>query len=159
MRVEGPRVRAHARPPHLQRELRPGEKVSLHELAMSLGVSRSPVHHALTRLVSEGLLTVKSRRGYFVMTSAHAAQLSTPPYCSGASPQVKWLAGDGSALRPASPLARRLTGHGKRICPRADGSAMRSRFMREGLQQALEQLVNLVRFLVEAAAVGRAPPA
>lgn len=50
----------------VERELGPGEKVSLHELAQSLGVSRSPVHHALTRLVSEGLLTVKSRRGYFV---------------------------------------------------------------------------------------------
>ena len=45
---------------------RPGEKLSLHELAAELGVSRSPVHHALTRLVSEGLLTVKARRGYFV---------------------------------------------------------------------------------------------
>ena len=44
----------------------PGEKLSLHELASELGVSRSPVHHALTRLVSEGLLTVKARRGYFV---------------------------------------------------------------------------------------------
>jgi DNA-binding GntR family transcriptional regulator len=43
-----------------------GEKLSLHELAAELGVSRSPVHHALTRLVSEGLLTVKARRGYFV---------------------------------------------------------------------------------------------
>lgn len=44
----------------------PGEKLSLHELAAELGVSRSPVHHALTRLVSEGLLTVKARRGYYV---------------------------------------------------------------------------------------------
>ena len=44
----------------------PGAKLSLHELAAELGVSRSPVHHALTRLVSEGLLTVKARRGYFV---------------------------------------------------------------------------------------------
>ena len=44
----------------------PGEKLSLHELAAELGVSRSPVHHALTRLVSEGLLSVKARRGYFV---------------------------------------------------------------------------------------------
>ena len=43
-----------------------GAKLSLHELAAELGVSRSPVHHALTRLVSEGLLTVKARRGYFV---------------------------------------------------------------------------------------------
>jgi DNA-binding GntR family transcriptional regulator len=43
-----------------------GSKLSLHGLASELGVSRSPVHHALTRLVSEGLLTVRSRRGYFV---------------------------------------------------------------------------------------------
>ena len=50
----------------VRRELGPGEKVSLHELADELGVSRSPVHHALTRLVSEGLLAVKARRGYFV---------------------------------------------------------------------------------------------
>jgi DNA-binding GntR family transcriptional regulator len=43
-----------------------GAKLSLHELAAELGVSRSPVHHALTRLVSEGLLSVQARRGYFV---------------------------------------------------------------------------------------------
>src|SRR5574337_1738721 len=50
----------------LAREHPPGAKLSLHGLASELGVSRSPVHHALTRLVSEGLLTVRSRRGYFV---------------------------------------------------------------------------------------------
>lgn len=50
----------------LSRQHAAGEKLSLHELADELGVSRSPVHHALTRLVSEGLLTVKPRRGYFV---------------------------------------------------------------------------------------------
>jgi DNA-binding GntR family transcriptional regulator len=44
-----------------------GAKLSLHALASELGVSRSPVHHALTRLVSEGLLTVKARRGYYVI--------------------------------------------------------------------------------------------
>jgi DNA-binding GntR family transcriptional regulator len=57
----------------IRRELRAGEKVSLHELAVDLGVSRSPVHHALTRLVSEGLLSVKSRRGYFVTPLTAAA--------------------------------------------------------------------------------------
>jgi DNA-binding GntR family transcriptional regulator len=41
-------------------------KLSLHALADELGVSRSPVHHALTRLVAEGLLTVRPRRGYYV---------------------------------------------------------------------------------------------
>lgn len=50
----------------LDRQPGPGAKLSLHELATELGVSRSPVHHALTRLVSEGLLIVKARRGYFV---------------------------------------------------------------------------------------------
>ena len=50
----------------LSRHHAAGEKLSLHGLAAELGVSRSPVHHALTRLVSEGLLTVKSRHGYYV---------------------------------------------------------------------------------------------
>jgi DNA-binding GntR family transcriptional regulator len=57
----------------LTRRHLPGEKLSLHELAAELGVSRSPVHHALTRLVSEGLLTVKARRGYFVTPVTAAA--------------------------------------------------------------------------------------
>jgi len=50
----------------LQRQHAPGSKLSLHGLAAELGVSRSPVHHALTRLVAEGLLTVRARRGYYV---------------------------------------------------------------------------------------------
>jgi len=50
----------------LTRRHAPGTKLSLHVLAAELGVSRSPVHHALTRLVSEGLLTVRPRHGYYV---------------------------------------------------------------------------------------------
>ena len=50
-----------------------GAKLSLHELADELGVSRSPVHHALTRLVAEGLLTVQARRGYYVTPVTGAA--------------------------------------------------------------------------------------
>ena len=57
----------------LAREPGAGAKLSLHELAAELGVSRSPVHHALTRLVSEGLLTVKARRGYFVTPVTESA--------------------------------------------------------------------------------------
>ncbi|HXG76015.1 MAG TPA: GntR family transcriptional regulator [Gaiellaceae bacterium] len=57
----------------LSRRHAAGEKLSLHGLAAELGVSRSPVHHALTRLVSEGLLTVEARRGYYVTpVTAHA---------------------------------------------------------------------------------------
>jgi DNA-binding GntR family transcriptional regulator len=43
-----------------------GQRLSLSQIAEELSVSRSPVHHALTRLVGEGLITVESRRGYFV---------------------------------------------------------------------------------------------
>jgi DNA-binding GntR family transcriptional regulator len=50
----------------LTRQEPAGGKLSLHALAAELGVSRSPVHHALTRLVAEGLLTVRPRRGYYV---------------------------------------------------------------------------------------------
>jgi DNA-binding GntR family transcriptional regulator len=50
----------------LTRQEPSGAKLSLHALADELGVSRSPVHHALTRLVSESLLTVRPRRGYYV---------------------------------------------------------------------------------------------
>ena len=50
----------------LTRQEPSGAKLSLHALADELGVSRRPVHHALTRLVSEGLLSVQPRRGYYV---------------------------------------------------------------------------------------------
>ena len=49
----------------LTREFAGGQKLSLQTLADDLGVSRSPVHHALARLMSEGLV-VKHPRGYVV---------------------------------------------------------------------------------------------
>lgn len=49
----------------LYREFGPGAKLSLQALADELEVSRSPIHHALTRLVTEGLVEV-DRRGYRV---------------------------------------------------------------------------------------------
>ena len=50
----------------LSGELSAGQKLSLASLSAQLGVSRSPVHQALTRLAVEGLVDVRSRRGYFV---------------------------------------------------------------------------------------------
>jgi DNA-binding GntR family transcriptional regulator len=46
--------------------LEPGQRLSINQIATAVGVSRSPVHHALTRLVGEGLVSVEPRRGYFV---------------------------------------------------------------------------------------------
>src|SRR4051794_30852386 len=64
----------------LARQFGPGEKLGLQALADELGVSRSPVHHALTRLVGEGIVTATPGRGYRVppppprpVAAAHAA--------------------------------------------------------------------------------------
>ncbi len=60
------KVYGHVRAALLSGELGPGQKLSLGQLSDQLGVSRSPVHQALTRLAAEGLVEVRSRRGYFV---------------------------------------------------------------------------------------------
>lgn len=46
--------------------LAPGSKVHVDELAHSFGVSRTPVHEALTMLAADGLVEVVPRRGTFV---------------------------------------------------------------------------------------------
>lgn len=50
----------------LRRELKPGEKVVVDEVARGLGVSRTPVITALQKLASEGLVEIVPRRGTFV---------------------------------------------------------------------------------------------
>ena len=94
----------------LAREHGPGDKLSLHELAAELGVSRSPVHHALTRLVSEGLLTVKARRGYFVtpvttraLLEGYDVRLALESHAADVAVDT----GDRRAARGASSQARR----------------------------------------------------
>ena len=48
----------------LNGELRPGERLAELPLAERLGVSRTPVRHAMTLLEAEGLLEPSSSRGY-----------------------------------------------------------------------------------------------
>src|SRR4029078_2697774 len=85
----------------LTRDPGPGAKLSLHELAAELGVSRSPGHHALTRLVSEGLLSVKARRGYFVTPVTSQALLEGYEVRLPAPPPP----GGGAAHDPPAPRA------------------------------------------------------
>jgi len=50
----------------LKRQLLPGERISVDDVARGLGVSRTPVTDALKRLASEGLVEIVPRRGTFV---------------------------------------------------------------------------------------------
>jgi DNA-binding GntR family transcriptional regulator len=61
----------------LRRELKPGEKIVVDEVAHGLGVSRTPVITALQKLASEGLVEIVPRRGTFVteLTARDVAEL------------------------------------------------------------------------------------
>lgn len=61
----------------LKREIRPGEKVSVEDIAHGLGVSRTPVVNALKILESDGLVEIQPRRGTFVthLTAKDVADL------------------------------------------------------------------------------------
>ena len=46
--------------------LKRGQKISEQDLAITLGVSRTPIREALFTLASEGLITLKPKRGAYV---------------------------------------------------------------------------------------------
>ena len=50
----------------IRREFKPNQKLSIPELAMQLGVSRTPVRDALNRLEMDGLIKTISKVGTFV---------------------------------------------------------------------------------------------
>jgi DNA-binding GntR family transcriptional regulator len=60
------RVHEHLRQEILDNRLPPGSELNEVALSQSLGVSRGPVREALGRLASEGLVTVRPRRGAVV---------------------------------------------------------------------------------------------
>lgn len=61
----------------LRRELKPGTQISMPDVAVALGVSRTPVAEALKRLASEGLVEIAPRRGTFVteLTARDVAEI------------------------------------------------------------------------------------
>lgn len=61
----------------LKRDLKPGQQISVNEVADALKVSRTPVTDALKRLAGEGLVVIKPRVGTFVteLTAHDVAEL------------------------------------------------------------------------------------
>lgn len=58
-------------------KLSPGQKIIYHELAKSLGMSKTPIINALNRLEIEGLVVYHVNRGYFVrqLTAEEVVQM------------------------------------------------------------------------------------
>lgn len=54
------------------RELKPGERLKLEELAIRMDVSPTPLRHALARLEAEGIVRVHPRRGIHVVSYSPA---------------------------------------------------------------------------------------
>lgn len=52
----------------LNRLFKPGERLHVDEIAVRLGVSLTPVRHAIQQLATEGLIEIKPRSGTFVAT-------------------------------------------------------------------------------------------
>jgi DNA-binding GntR family transcriptional regulator len=52
----------------LNRLFKPGERLQVDEIASRLGVSLTPVRHAIQQLATEGLIEIKPRSGTFVAT-------------------------------------------------------------------------------------------
>ncbi len=52
----------------LNRVFKPGERLQVDEIAERLGVSLTPVRHAIQQLATEGLIEIKPRSGTFVAT-------------------------------------------------------------------------------------------
>ncbi|SDA41968.1 GntR family transcriptional regulator [Mesorhizobium qingshengii] len=61
----GPRVYAEIRRMAMDYRFKPNERINEVELAARLNVSRSPIREALQRLVTEGLITFQTNRGFF----------------------------------------------------------------------------------------------
>lgn len=61
----------------LTREIQPGQKISVPDVARALNVSRTPVTDALKRLAGEGLVIIRPRVGTFVtqLTEQDVAEL------------------------------------------------------------------------------------
>lgn len=61
----GPRIYAEIRRMAMDYRFKPNERINEVELAARLNVSRSPIREALQRLVTEGLITFQTNRGFF----------------------------------------------------------------------------------------------
>jgi DNA-binding GntR family transcriptional regulator len=78
----------------LSQEFAPGQRLQVDDIAVALGVSRTPVKDAINRLCVEGLIVIRPRKGTFVaditpqgigelfdvrlMMELHAAELAVP---------------------------------------------------------------------------------
>ena len=108
---------ARVRPPARRdprRPAEPGAELAEVALAEQLGVSRGPMREAIGRLASEGLVTVRPRRGAVVSSLSKEEFLEPVPGARGARDD----GGQASRSRGSARGRRRARGAGRRGWPR-----------------------------------------
>jgi DNA-binding GntR family transcriptional regulator len=92
----------------VRHELAPGFHLSVPALAGQFGISRSPVHEAVKRLVQEGLATEEPRRGAFVTVYSAPALMPLYEVRSALEGLAASLAAERASTETISRLASTL---------------------------------------------------
>src|SRR5579864_9362662 len=78
----------------LSLELKPGQYVNEHELCTLTGTGRMPVHQAVHRLMSEGLLHVMPRKGIIIARESLNEVLAAMEARAAVEPNIAALAAE-----------------------------------------------------------------
>lgn len=90
----------------LSRTFLPGERLNVEEIAAKLGVSLTPIRHALQQLATEGLVEIQPRSGTYVANlSPRDVEETFDIRCA-----LECLAAEKAAERGGHDLVRRLRG-------------------------------------------------
>jgi DNA-binding GntR family transcriptional regulator len=96
-------------------DLKLGQSLSEEKLAVSLGMSRTPVREALTTLHAQGLVTILPQRGSFVFQPTEADVQELCEFRAMAESRALWLAHardrDGTLDRMRQAQARMVEAH------------------------------------------------
>ncbi|MBO9356225.1 FCD domain-containing protein [Bordetella petrii] len=125
--------------------LRPGERVNELELARRLGVSRTPVREALSRIAAEGLLVATPHRGYTVRPLDARQLMALYEYRATVELGVVRLVCARASDRELAELARYVEGSRDEV--ETDAQALRLLSRDEAFHEHLAGLAGNPEFL------------
>src|SRR5579864_8612565 len=107
------RAYAHIKELILSLELKPGQFVNEHELCTVTGTGRMPVHQAVHRLMSEGLLKVKPRKGIIIGSESVDEVLAAMEARAAVEPNIAALAAERATPQHVTQMEKLLRQSGR----------------------------------------------